>query len=77
MTDYKQEVLKIFPDAYLSIAYNTEQILPIPVGVYVCRFRRLFGLPIPIFLIKIAHGWTEDEAWEKAYNNITKTKTNL
>jgi hypothetical protein len=74
MTDYKQEVLKIFPDAYSVVVYNSYDV-KLAVGLNIVRFRRLFGLPIPIFPIKIAHGWTEDEAWGNAYNNInTQTK---
>jgi hypothetical protein len=74
MTDYKQEVLKIYPDTFFQVAYTPPPDY-LPVGLYLCRFPVLFGFPIPIFPIKIAHGWTEDEAWENAYNNIFKDKT--
>jgi hypothetical protein len=68
--NHKSEVLKIYPNAHLVIAYN-KNCDYLAVGAYICRYRRLFGFDFPFFPIKIAHGWTEPTAWENAFNTIS------
>jgi hypothetical protein len=67
-TNYKQEVLKVYPDAFTEtvnnwFCYNSA------IGIGIVRVRKIFGLPIPFTRIFIGFGYTQIDAWESAYNN--------
>jgi len=69
MIDYEKEVKKVYPDAHLVQVYN-EYCDNLPIGVKVVRFRKLFGITIPLFQIDLGYGFTEHKAWVSAFDTL-------
>lgn len=69
MIDHEAEVKKIYPDAFLQQAYN-KHCDYLPIGVFVCRYKIVFGMSFPFFPIKIGGGWIVHLAWQSAYNEL-------
>lgn len=71
MTD-KEKVLKVYPDALVSIKYAKGK--HISCGVCVHRFPRIFRMTVPIYKIYLGFGFTEEEAWSNAAKKLNDIK---